>query len=101
MKGMGHMSGMNTAAMQPFAKENMAVMEKMHAPMMEAIKAPTADEAFVKGMIPHHQGAIDMANVVLKYTKDEKVKTWAQHVLREQTKEIAEFEAWVKTSASK
>ena len=46
--------------------------------------------------IPHHQGAIDMARVVLQYGKDEKVKSWANDVIREQQHEIGEMEEWLK-----
>jgi uncharacterized protein (DUF305 family) len=55
------------------------------------------DIAFVKGMIPHHQGAIDMAKVVLQYGKDDTVKAWANQIIAAQEKEIAEMQDWLKT----
>ncbi len=48
----------------------LAAMDKMHGPMMEGARASNPDVAFVRGMIPHHQGAIDMARIVLQYGKD-------------------------------
>jgi uncharacterized protein (DUF305 family) len=56
-----------------------------------------ADVDFIKGMIPHHQGAIDMAEVVLKYGKDEQARKWATDIIREQKREIAEMQEWLKT----
>lgn len=55
-----------------------------------------ADIDFVRGMIPHHQGAIDMANVVLKYGKSEKIRDLAKNIIREQEKEIELMEKWLK-----
>jgi len=54
-----------------------------------------ADVNFLAGMIPHHQGAVDMAEVVLKYGKDPKVKKLAQDIVAAQKKEIAIMQAWL------
>jgi len=75
---------------------NMAAMAKMDGPMMQALQSSDPDVAFVKGMIPHHQGAIDMAKVALQYGKDDKVKSWANQIIAAQGKEIAEMQDWLK-----
>ena len=62
----------------------------MNAPM-----TGDADRDFVSMMIPHHQGAIDMAEVVLKYGKDPKVKKLAQDIIKAQKHEIAMMQAWL------
>jgi uncharacterized protein (DUF305 family) len=101
---MGH-SGMQTTPAQPTAvssastKAYLEAAEKMHAPMMQGMQAQDPDAAFVRGMIPHHQGAIDMAKVVLQYGKDPQVKKWANDVIREQQREIGEMEEWLKKNA--
>lgn len=76
-----------------------AAMHKMDGPMMAGIRDADPDAAFVKGMIPHHQAAIDMANVVLQHGKDAQVRKWAGDVIREQQREIAEMEQWLKSRA--
>ena len=73
---------------QPFLSGNDAAMSKMMAGM--AVK-PTGDvdKDFVDMMVPHHQGAIDMAELILRYGKNEKLKYLAQEIIVTQQQEIA------------
>jgi uncharacterized protein (DUF305 family) len=80
-------------------KAYLEAAHKMHEPMMQGVQAPDPDVAFVRGMIPHHQGAIDMAKVLLQYGKDPQTKKWANEVIREQQREIGEMEEWLKKNA--
>ena len=66
-------------------------MAQVNARMHEAMQvAPTGDpdRDFIRMMIPHHQGAIDMALVVLKYGHDKRLKRLAQSIIVEQAQEI-------------
>jgi uncharacterized protein (DUF305 family) len=77
-------------------KGYMAAMQKMQQDMMskEMTGDPTAD--FVRMMIPHHQSAIDMANVLLKEKDaDPAIKTMAEKIVADQQKEIDEFSKWL------
>lgn len=76
-------------------------METMHGPMMTAMMIPDADLAFACGMIPHHQGAIDMAKTVQASGKDEEIKQMAQKMIDAQTKEIEELTTWIEAHAAK
>ena len=71
-------------------------MERMHGPMMEGMANPDPDVAFVLGMIPHLQGAIDMAKVVLRFGKDHENHVLAEQIITAQEHEIAEMRAWLR-----
>jgi uncharacterized protein (DUF305 family) len=72
-----------------------ATMADMHGPMMDGMAYPDPDAAFMLGMIPHHQGAIDMANVVLKYGSDAEARALAQHIIADQELEIRQMNSWL------
>jgi len=72
-----------------------AANEKMHRDMDIAF-SDDADVDFVRGMIPHHQGAIDMAKVVLEHGTDAEVKTLATAIVAAQETEIAWMRDWLK-----
>ena len=73
---------------QSFLSENDAAMNKMMANM--TIK-PTGDvdRDFVQMMVPHHQGAIDMARAELKYGRNEQLRRMSQEIIVTQQQEIA------------
>jgi hypothetical protein len=71
-----------------FLKENEAAMTKM----MNGMAAPPTgdiDRDFVAMMHPHHQGAIDMAVIELRYGKNEQLRRIAQEIIVDQMQEIA------------
>jgi uncharacterized protein (DUF305 family) len=93
----GHSMPMQTqqSTDSPATKGYREANAKMHR-AMDIPYTGDPDVDFVRGMIPHHQGAIDMAKVALQNAKDEQIRKWATDVIREQEREIAEMQAWLK-----
>jgi uncharacterized protein (DUF305 family) len=75
-------------------------MMKMRGPMQMGIMASDPDVGFICGMIPHHQGAVDMAEVVLKTGHNLEVKRFADQVIKEQGQQINWMKDWLKKYAN-
>jgi uncharacterized protein (DUF305 family) len=76
------------AAEAPYLAENDAAMARM---MHDMTVKPTGDvdRDFVAMMVPHHQGAIDMALAMLRYGRNEQLRRLAQEIIVTQQQEIA------------
>jgi len=84
-----------SAELSPAENELNNAMAQMH----EAMNVPAtgnADADFVRGMIPHHQGAVAMAQIVLKYGKDPEIQKLARDIINAQNTEIAMMRQWLK-----
>lgn len=69
-------------------------MTAMRAAMAKGIDNSNPDVAYLLGMIPHHQGAVDMSKVELKYGASPRVKELARHIIAEQRMEIGLMKDW-------
>jgi uncharacterized protein (DUF305 family) len=94
--GMPEMQPMSPSSSD--ASPSAKAYEMAMAGMMKGMMVPPTgkpDLDFMQCMIPHHQGAIDMAKAVLRYGKDAQVKTLAENVVKAQESEIAFMNAWL------
>jgi uncharacterized protein (DUF305 family) len=92
MAGMESMSVPENAT--PSTKAFMEASQKMHADMAITYTGDP-DRDFMAGMVPHHEGAVAMAKIVLAQGKDPEVRKLAQDVLAAQEREIAQMKTWL------
>ncbi|CAH0533210.1 hypothetical protein VST7929_01074 [Vibrio stylophorae] len=83
----------NMKASEAMMSQSMAVMHGMMT--VKLTGNPNVD--FVQGMLPHHEAAIKMAEVVMPYLKNQQIKTFAQNIITAQQHEVAFMKAWLAT----
>ncbi|AQH05228.1 DUF305 domain-containing protein (plasmid) [Burkholderia sp. KK1] len=87
----------STGSTEAFETAGQKMMQQMQAPPYTG----DADKDFVAHMIPHHQGAVDVAEVELKYGKDPELKKLAKNIIKAQKEEIAFMQRWQAKHAAK
>ncbi len=92
----GNGSGVGAAEAQdlPAAEAYRAANMAMHS-AMEIEFSGDADIDFARGMIGHHQGAIDMARIVLEHGEDPDLRQLAEEIIEAQESEIAFLRDWI------
>jgi uncharacterized protein (DUF305 family) len=91
-----HQGGHQNHGDVPFKKS----MDRMHKNMMMK-SSGNIDIDFLQGMIPHHQGAIDMSEELIKKTKDPEIKALAQKIIKDQKAEIKQMQDMLKVKNQK
>ncbi|MGN6881183.1 CopM family metallochaperone [Neisseria sp. P0020.S005] len=82
-------------------QELMQGMNQMNQDMMAAAQYKDPDVAFAAGMLPHHIGAVKMAEVELKYGKNPEMRKLAEDIINAQQAEIEQMQKWLKVHNKK
>jgi uncharacterized protein (DUF305 family) len=90
----GHEGHAMAGDMGPASLAFIAANDAMHAGMAITFSGYT-DVDFIRGMIPHHQGAVDMARIVLRHGTDPEVRKFAEAIIAAQEAEIRWMEEWL------
>ena len=97
-------AAMAAAQMGPYAAKFMqamdASMKQMDRDMTAAPMSGNVDHDFAAMMMPHHQGAIDMAKAELTYGEDPVMRRLAQEILVDQQSEIDAMKLWLNKNAA-
>lgn len=93
--GHDHAATPATNADTPATKAFRDVGAEMHRDM-DIRYSNDVDVDFVRGMIPHHKGAVAMAKVALRHSKDPEIRKLAEEIIKAQDVEIAQMEAFLK-----
>ena len=91
---MTSMTGMANSVRSPADKAMMDGMLKMNRDMSAAPMTGNPDQDFVAMMIPHHQGAVAMAEVELRYGHDPFLRELSRQIIGAQDQEIGEMRKW-------
>ncbi len=89
----GHTMPADPAA-SPATQAYIAANDAMHKGMAIPFTG-NADVDFIAGMIPHHQGAVEMARIVLEHGSDPEVRKLAEQVIAAQETEIKWMQDWL------
>ena len=92
MQAAGH-AGHDMSGATPGDRAFAASESEMHR-KMAAASGQTIDQAYVAKMIAHHEGAVAMAKVALRDSRDPAIRRMAQTVIDAQTREITQMKAW-------
>ena len=91
----GHGAGaIGSPATEAYRAANLAMHEAMNIEFTD-----NADVDFARGMIGHHEGAIDMARIVLEHGEDPDLRQLAEEIIESQEAEIAFLRQWITENA--
>jgi uncharacterized protein (DUF305 family) len=100
MPAMMGMEGIDMESMPEHVRENMERMMTTMPAMHDGMMNEDPDVAFACGMIAHHQGAIDMAEVLLEHGDDDDMRALAEEIIAAQEAEIEQMTTWLAENAN-